>query len=309
MAITKSEGRMSLLSVSPRRLQVFASVVEAGGFGAAAAVLDISQPSISAHVRELERQVGVELFERQPGTTPQLSPAGRLVYDYARDAIERANALAAQLGRTATTVRFAAQRFAASSLLTLPLEAFSAACPRVELVARTGTFEEVLALFTSGAVDLAFMLTAGEEVPGIQTTSMGRYRLAFIATPSHPLAKCERIPVETVARHPFISAVRSSYFGRTLERILQAAGFPTPLHGSQAEELSMVRNMVLAGMGISLSLRRSVQQELAEGRLVELDVDVDPMYLVLKYARSKRARAPEIDQLIELIQRSERQAS
>ncbi|HSW19756.1 MAG TPA: LysR family transcriptional regulator [Ramlibacter sp.] len=295
-----------MLAVSPRRLQVFVAVAESGGFSAAAEALDISQPSVSSHMKSLEDQVGTELFERHPGVAPKLTEAGHMLYEYAKDAIARARDIEAKLGHSSATLRFAAQRFAGATLLAEPLKAFSAAYPRVQLLARTGTFEEVHALFTSGAVDLAFLLSDG-EVPGLQTSAIGRYRLAFIASPSHPLAQAQQIPVSEVAKHPFISAYRESYFGRTLEGLLRNAGFPTPLPGSQAVEFGMVRDMVLAGMGLTFTLRRNVQKELARGQVVELDVDVDPMYLVLSYARSARARAPEIDGLIELVRQSEHQ--
>jgi LysR family transcriptional regulator, low CO2-responsive transcriptional regulator len=65
--------------------------------------------------------------------------------------------------------------------------------------------------------------------------------------------------------------------------------------------------MVLAGLGITLSLRRSVHKDLAAGTLVELDVDVDPMYLQLSCARNPRANRPEIDKLVELVRLSEAQ--
>ncbi len=294
-----------MLSVTPRRLEVFVTVVEAAGFGSAAAALDISQPSVSSHIRALERLVGTELFDRQPGVSPQLTEAGKTLYTYAKDTIERANAIAVQLGRVPRTLRFAAQRFVATSLLAKPLESFSTTYPGIELVARTGTFEEVHALFTSGAVDLVFLLSP-DEVPGLQTTPMGRYRLAFIVSPSHPLAKEGRISVETLAAYPFITAYRSSYFGRSLEAMLRKAGFPTPLVGSQAQEFSMVKDMVLAGMGVSLSLRRSVQKDLAAGTIVELDVDIEPMHLTLRYARNPRATALEIDSLVEMVRQAER---
>jgi DNA-binding transcriptional LysR family regulator len=295
-----------MLSVSPRRLEVFVAVADSGGFGAAADLLDISQPSVSSHIKSLEDQIGAALFDRHPGVAPKLTQSGRLLYEYAKDAIARARDIEARLGFTSSTLRFAAQRFASSTLLAEPLRAFSYAYPRMNLMAHTGTFEEVHALFTSGAVDLAFLLSTG-EVPGLQTTALGRYRLAFIASPKHPLANAHQIPVPEIAKHPFISAYRESYFGRTLEKLLREAGFPTPLVGSQAVEFSMIRDMVLADMGLSFTLRRNVQKELADGTLIELDVDVDPMYLVLSYAGSARARVPESEALIEMIRRSEHQ--
>ena len=280
------------------------AVVEAHGFSAAAAALEISQPSISVHIRTLEQQVGTPLFERRPGAVPELTDAGHTLYAYALETLERANAVSAALGQGRRKLRFAAQRFVSNSLLARPLEIFAADCPHIELIARTGTFEEVHALFKSGAVDLVFMLSPG-EVPGLHTELMGRYRLAFIVAPGHPLAKKRAIPPKTLARYPFIAAYRASYFGRTIEHMLASAGMSGLTIASQVQEMSMVRDMVLAGMGISCSLRRSVQKDLAAGTIVELDVEMDPMYLSLSYARSPRATMPEIDSLINMVKRSE----
>jgi DNA-binding transcriptional LysR family regulator len=181
---------------------------------------------------------------------------------------------------------------------------FSAAHPKIEIIAHSGTFEEVHGLFTSGAVDLVFMLSPG-EVPGLQTTPIGRYRLAFIAAPGHPLARQVQIAPATLAQHPYVSPYRNSYFGRTLEAMLHDAGVPPPPVRSQAQELSMVRELVLAGRGFSLSMRRSVQKDLAAGTLVELDVDLPPMHLTLVYARNPRAALREIDSLVDLVRESE----
>lgn len=297
-----------MLQVTPRRLEVFVAVVDHAGFGAAADALNIAQPSVSAHVRALEEKVGTALFERLPGQPPRLTDTGRTLYAYARDTLERAKSVSAQLGQPDARLRFAAQRFVATSLLRKPLETFSARYPHVELIVHSGTFEEVHGLFTSGSVDLAFVLSPG-EVPGLHTTAMGRYRLAFIAAPDHPLAGRTRIPPEELARHPFVAAYRSSYFGRTLSTMLHDAGVPPLVVRSQAQEMPMLREMVLAGMGILFGLRRSAEKELATGALVELDVDLDPMYLQLRYAKSTRATLAEIDALVEMVRQAEAQVA
>ena len=72
-----------MISASPRRLAVFKVVVESGGINAAARELDISQPSVSAHIRALERQVGSPLFSRQRGRTNQMTGIGQAIYTYA----------------------------------------------------------------------------------------------------------------------------------------------------------------------------------------------------------------------------------
>jgi DNA-binding transcriptional LysR family regulator len=297
--------RGEMLPITLRRLEVFVAVVEAKGFGVAASLLNISQPSVSVHIRSLEATVGTALFERKPGISPRLTEAGRTLYTYAQETLARASAVSVALGQGRRQLRFAAQRFVTASLLPRTFEAVSATFPHLEVIARTGTFEEVHALFQAGAVDLVFMLSASQDLPEWHTGTMGRYRLAFIAAPGHPLARQERIQNHALAAYPFISAYRGSYFERTIAGLMKKAGVFPPTIAAQAVDASTVRDMVIAEMGIACTLRRSVHKELAAGSIVELDVDVDPMHLVLSYARHPKASMPEIDALIELVRQSE----
>lgn len=58
-------------------------------------------------------------------------------------------------------------------------------------------------------------------------------------------------------------------------------------------------------MGICLAMRRSLQSDLAAGTMVELAVDLDPMYLQLRYAKSQRTSLAEIDGLVDIVRLSE----
>lgn len=294
-----------MLPITLRRLQVFVAVVETRSFGAAATALGISQPSVSVHMRTLETQVGTALFERQAGRAPQLTQAGQTLYGYAQDTLARANAVSIELGKVRRQLRFASQRFVTNALLAHTFARLSSAFPQVEVIARTGTFEEVQSLFQGGAVDLAFVLSAAHELPDWHTSTLGRYRLAFIAAPSHPLASQPSVSRQALSGHPFIAAYRGSYFGRTIESLMARAGVPPPQVVAQAQEAGTVRDMVMAGMGIACTLRRSVQAELAAGSIVELDVEMDPMHLVLSCARNPKAEMPEIDSLIEMVRQSQ----
>ncbi len=98
---------------------------------------------------------------------------------------------------------------------------------------------------------------------------------------------------------------QGSNFGRTIESLRAKAGVPRSQVVAQAQEAGAVRDMVLGGMGMACTLRSSVQAELAAGALVELDVDMDPMHLVLSCARNPKAEMHEIDSLIEMVRQSQ----
>src|SRR4030042_3996210 len=67
-------------------LEVFYAVARHLNFSRAAEELYISQPAVSKHVKDLERDLGVDLFRRN-GRRGELTDAGRLVYDYAGPAL------------------------------------------------------------------------------------------------------------------------------------------------------------------------------------------------------------------------------
>jgi DNA-binding transcriptional LysR family regulator len=72
------------------RLRVFLTVANAKSFTKAAAQLAVSQPAVSQHISELEKNFGQKLFQRQRGETV-LTDAGAMLYEYATDILERYN--------------------------------------------------------------------------------------------------------------------------------------------------------------------------------------------------------------------------
>lgn len=67
-----------------KRLKVFAAVVESGNFTAAASSLGLSQPAVSQNISELEKDLGVHLFDRSTRGEVRLTEQGRLFEGYAR---------------------------------------------------------------------------------------------------------------------------------------------------------------------------------------------------------------------------------
>src|SRR3954447_13836024 len=91
-----SEERAPLPDLSLTRLRIFAAVVEQGGYSAAASSLAISQPTVSFHLRALERACGMPLVAYR-GRRVHLTAAGQALYGLARRTLRDAETLAAQL--------------------------------------------------------------------------------------------------------------------------------------------------------------------------------------------------------------------
>ena len=113
------------------RLRVFVTVAGQKSFSKAAQLLRISQPAVSNHVLELEKQLNVKLFERQYGSTV-LTPAGQVFMRYARRILDDSGEVTGMFSEiSAQHVRIAASEEVYDYLMTEILADFCAVHPEV----------------------------------------------------------------------------------------------------------------------------------------------------------------------------------
>jgi LysR family transcriptional regulator, low CO2-responsive transcriptional regulator len=287
-----------------RSLEVFLAVVKTQSFGLAAQALAISQPSVSVHVQSLERKLGTQLFIRHPGQAPKLSETAHSLLAYAQEVLSQTQVLQESLSRGKKQLRIGAQRFVTQALLGSAFEALSEALREVEVIVRTGTFEEVSDLYLRKEVDLAFFLTPKDSLHPWTYHPIAQYRLALIAHPSHPLAKARALKPQRLDQYAFVVAFKQSYFFKSIDALLNAHQVRIRQVAAQAEDAATLREMVKAGMGLAFTLLHSVKGEIDQGRLVEIDLDVPAMYLQLGYARHVTPVSADIDALLERMKNS-----
>jgi DNA-binding transcriptional LysR family regulator len=141
-----------------RELRYFVAVAEAGRFTRAAATLHIAQQSLSAAIAQLERRMGVTLFERdRQGLT--LTPAGEALLPAARAILRSAQAAVEDARRAAGTgtLRIGYAVLAASELTTPILARLQSAEPRLEIRLRLADYDDPSAGLAGGTADVAFV--------------------------------------------------------------------------------------------------------------------------------------------------------
>jgi DNA-binding transcriptional LysR family regulator len=262
-----------MISASARRLSVFKSVVDCGGFNIAAAKLGIAQPSVGAHIKALEDQLGQPLFHRIRGSRPRLTKAGEAVYAFAIDVLKRAESTTRTLVdlRSAATqeITIAVHRDIAAHFLPERLTAFAANFPRVHVVTRVGTIDEVVGLLRTDGATIGLFL-ALKPVSGIHCEVLGHEQLALVVAPQHPLAKKRTISAEDLCRYPFVTGLRNSRFFRMTDAALKSLGITSYNVAMELEEATATREMVRRGRAIACLLRCTVAAELDAGSLVSL---------------------------------------
>src|SRR6266545_1669014 len=261
-----------MISASPRRLTVFKSVVDLGGFNLAAARLGIAQPSVGAHIKALEAQIGQPLFYRHRGSKPQLTKAGEAVYAFAVDVLRKGEA---------EEIAIAVHRDIATQFLPGPLAVFARKHPKVRIVTRIGTIDEVIALLREHAVRLALFLAAG-PIGGIRSEVVAHEPLTLVVSRKHALAGRAKVTPDDLSRHPFVTGLRGSRYFELVHAALKGIGIARYDVAMELQESAAVKEMVRHGAGIACLPRCTVSAELAAGSLVALSLTVPLQDLQLR---------------------------
>ena len=155
------------------RLKVFVTVAQEKSFTKAAAVLGVSQPAVSQNIAEIEKGLGVKLFERLKGETV-LTAEGEVFLSYAERLLSTGAAAENMFARLApATVKVAASEELYTYILSPAIETFSRIHPEI-------TFERCI----FGDADLSLTLTPSTGSPyDIPADSIARIRMSIYPTP------------------------------------------------------------------------------------------------------------------------------
>ena len=187
-------------------LAIFHAVAQAGSMTLGAERLDISQPAVSKQVQELERVLGVHLFDRI-GRRVHLSQAGEILADYSQRLFalvheaETAMADVRAVGRGKLTI--GASTTIGTYLLPGVVAEFWRRHPRIELLVQIENTEQVHRRLAGHELDLG--LTEGlVEEEELEAEVFHQDELVVIAAPGHRLGGQPRVPVSAVQEEPFI---------------------------------------------------------------------------------------------------------
>lgn len=248
-------------------LRSFYLIVEAGSVSKAARTGFVSQPGLSKAVRELEKQLGIPLLERNTrGSRP--TKAGEELYEYARAifALEaRAeDAIKAHKTLTVTKLTIGASTTIATYILPALLARFHTEYPGIEFSLWRGNSREVEERLATYELDIALMVGPPENVQ-LEKKIWCEDEIVGICSPQHALAQRDLVYVDELATQKWV--VREAGSG-TRKVIDQALGH----YNFQAEGLEFggceaLKQAVAADLGIGLVSRRAAADQLALGKL------------------------------------------
>jgi LysR family transcriptional regulator, regulator for genes of the gallate degradation pathway len=255
-------------------LHALSAVVEHGSFSLAARAQRVSQPSVHRAARELERLIGVPLFEKTSfGITPtreaeKLARRARLAF--AEIAQARAEVHALSGGESGRTV-IGAMPLARSFLVPTALLEFTQQFPEHSVAIVEGTYEHLLASLRSGEADfLIGALRSPAPVADVVQEHLFDDPLAIIVRAKHPLVSRRRVSVAALSKYPWIVPRAGTPLRVHFHEMFQTAGLPAPTRAIECNSLIAARALLLESDRIMLLSAHQIHYELEAGLLVAL---------------------------------------
>ncbi|MCF7751274.1 LysR family transcriptional regulator [Bacillus subtilis subsp. subtilis] len=249
----KPSPRFSYKSDRLKPLRAFCQTVRLGSVSRAAEALFVSQPAISQQLQALERELGVDLFERS-GRRLVPSREGQLLFEMAQPLVESLDGLEASFrdkvkGLDAGELNIAANSSTILYLLPRIVERFRQRHPDVRLTLHNAISADGTDLLRSDAADLA--VGSMTDVPAdLSYAPAYRFEQVLIAPPGHPLARGD-LSLEAISQHPLVLPPKRQITYRLVDQVFQRHRLPYTV-ALEVGGWEVIKQYVAMGMGISI---------------------------------------------------------
>lgn len=240
-----------------RHLRYFVAVAEEENVTRAAARLHVSQPPLSRQLRDLEEELGLQLFSRGPKSL-RLTPEGRVFLLEARAVLERvgeAVRVASSLaGRETGEIHIGYAPSLTVELLPLVLRKFETAGGGVRARLHDFSTAQMLAGLRDGTLDVALMIKPhSASLRGLEFRTLRKQAVCVAVHPTHPLATQARIGLSQIARERLVVYTKEDYpeYHAWLERLFRKNGL-IPRIGEAHDSATSLIAAVESGFGVAL---------------------------------------------------------
>ncbi|HEY4825302.1 MAG TPA: LysR family transcriptional regulator [Solirubrobacteraceae bacterium] len=300
------------------RLAVLNAVVTHGSLTGAATELNYTVSGVSQHIAALERETGVQLFERL-GRRIRPTLAGETLARYSAEILDRVSEAEAALAAVAEgrTGRIRLATFASASTGLVPPAAahFRTAHPEVEFQLSLAEQADALFALRSNRVDLAIVLLdlvvdgiAGGKPPlddGLQWRLLWDDPYTVVVPRDHPLASRSKITLAQVAQERMISGdqSRGCPCSEALKQLSAAAGLRLR-YAVEVNDFPTVQSLVATGMGIAIVPQLGLAPAVHEGVVVRPLVEPRLARQIYAVVPAGRSHDPLIASMLDGLQRA-----
>lgn len=278
-------------------LELFYYVARHGGISAAVRHMPygIQQPAVSGQIRQLEQDLGVKLFERQPF---RLTAEGNEMLAFAKPFFDSVDAVGAQLGRRAGgQIRVGGSEWVLRNYLPEIIRRVQRVHPDLRMSMRTGFQPQLEVLLQDGELDLAISTALhARSAPGLRRVTLVRIPLVLQVHKSSRIKSAAELWARKRIAEPLISSVPTpeNVFQKGLKR-LGVEWRPS----LEATSLELVTQYVADGQGIGVNVALPELSRHPRVRVLPL-IGFDPVEVIAIW---RSEPGPVVRAVIEEVQR------
>ena len=270
-------GEMDTSMLSLYKLEIFAAVVQAGSFSAAAQTFPMTQPAVSQHIQDLEHSLGTALFIRgRRGVT--LTAAGETLYDYT----QRILRLVAEAESQVTNVEniaggqltIGATPGVSTYLLPDWLRGFREKYPQLNVALQTGVTTQNIQGVMEHKLDLSIVEGELDKISrkGLGNLVLRPVDMVMVVGQGHIWNKRDVIKLEELHQQPFITRQPGSRTRVWIDAVLNAHGVKPQLV-AEYDNQEAIKQSVMSNMGITILPDYSIARELEAGLIHSLSIE------------------------------------
>ena len=260
-----------------RQLEVFVAAAEHLSFARVAEKLHLSPSAVSFQIAQMELQTGYDLFERI-GRRVALTHSGIVLLGFARPVLQAMNdveqAMLALRGAGSGRVRLGLVS-TAKYIVPHIIARFRILYPGVTVQLIEGNRSLIMAQLVAGAIDLAIMGQPPAEAD-VVAQIFAPHPQVVIASPEHRLCGIAQVAPMALAKEWFVVREEGSGTRSLSDRFFEQAGF-APKVAMETSSNEMIKQAVIAGMGLAVISRHTISLELSLGLLATIAIEGFPV--------------------------------
>jgi len=243
-----------------RELKSFVIAARFRSISKAANQLGLGQPTVTTHIKKLEKELNMVLFDRV--TRPiRLTLSGQTIFDLSQPLLDGLDSLAIRTSEAEERgpVTIASTPDIIPHTLLRVVKVFNSLYPNVYLRIQSATRTEVIGLVRTGEVD-AGIIQHPDRGEDLHFEPLFLYERVLIAPKGHELLSAPMTSLDSIVQYPLILMARGTYTRHILEEQLQKKG----LHYEvimELDSMDMIKKFVTIGMGVSVGPRLAIEEE------------------------------------------------
>ena len=258
------------------KLYTLLKVYETGNYTRAAEKLSLTQPAVSQHIKQIERELDTVIFDRSGGKI-RPTPEGKLVIQYAERVVSLYENLQRGLAdkkKSIDHLRVGITHTSESNIVSEVLAQYAEQFENMKITIQTDTISNLYEMLKTYKIDIAIVEGAVAD-PAIKSVMLDTDSLVLCVSNEHPFAKRSLVTVEELKKERMIlrlpsSGTRNLFAAHLESRNMSIDDFNVTL---EVDNIATIKDLIRRNYGVSILARSACMDELKKGKITVLPIE------------------------------------